>query len=103
MNLMERGKTDVQLWQAPQRARDADAPAAPAQGALIRAVLAPYEERAEGRPFGERKARGTQLLYDGTVRLEAGMSAEAGGSMYRLASVRRYPWLQIAELTEETP
>ena len=103
MNLMERNLRPVRLCAAPSGAKDADEPAPSGAYEIIRAVIAPCEERTNRAPYGEETRRSTELLYDGARRLAAGMTVtvDAGGpdeQSYRVESVRRYPWLQSAIL-----
>ena len=102
MNLMERNKRTVLLGPPPS-GKDADAAAA-APSVPIRAVVTPLLKGQRAYPFGIIEHERAQLLYDGPVGLCAGMRAvlrpgEADAAEYVVRSVRRYPWLQAAELS----
>ena len=105
MTLMERCKQSLRLERLTP-CRDADAPHEFGNRVTIRAVLSPHADDATARTAGRTIARTAQLLYDGRERIAAGMWIVANAdsddeTRYRVDAVRRYPWLQVAELTED--
>ena len=105
MTLMERQKQALRLERVTP-CRDADAPHAFGSQVTIRGVLSPHADASAAKLPGQTIARTAQLLYDGHERIAAGMRVVAGPdtdeeTRYRVDAVRRYPWLQVAEVTED--
>ncbi len=101
MNLMERNKQLVYLRDAPS-GRDADA-APSGAGTGLRAVVTPLLSGQKPYPFGLIAHERVQLLYDGPVSIRAGMRVtlrpgQTDTAEYAVQTVRRYPWMQAAEL-----
>lgn len=102
MTLMERNKQTV-LVCAPPVSKDADAAPANLPQTAIRALVTPLLSGQKAYPFGLLAHERVQLLYDGPVDLHAGMRATlrpgaADSAVYAVQAVRRYPWMQAAEL-----
>ena len=102
MNLMERNRQTVRLERVVP-CRDADAPHTFGSSVMIGAVLSPHAADGKAGAPGAMIAQTAQMLYDGGERVLAGMSVltDAGTAeqrRYRVEAVRRYPWLQVAEL-----